>query len=97
MKVAPKTQKQGAKTYFAITFYADGDSSLISYTEEELQVELEAGYLTNVAFLGFLPEHETEFTDGDDVLLIKGEVIIPRLIAGTQKYELPKRGKSIKN
>jgi len=75
-----------ADTYFII-HNGDGDTNVDVLTREELTKRLNEEYYGDVGFLREITEKDTNYW-GDALLIIKGEIIIPKPVKVIEEYEL---------
>jgi hypothetical protein len=72
--------------YFIIT-NSDGDTYVDTVTKDELIKRLDNHYYGNVGFLTSAPKNDTNYW-GDDVLIIKGEVVTPNQVEVITKFDI---------
>jgi hypothetical protein len=73
-------------TYFVIS-PGEGDPRIEPLTREELTRRLSEGYYGDVGFMGSLRNKNINEW-GDNIMIIKGEVVIPRPVEVVKRYDV---------
>lgn len=73
--------------YFVIS-NSDGDTTVEQVTEAILKERLAEGYYGSVEFKSSLNDNKDTNYWGNDILIIKGEIVVPQPVQTVTEYKL---------
>ena len=73
--------------YFLIHCSEDGDVSVDKYEKDALLLAIKENYYGDIGFFDKMPDGGVMYW-GNRVLIIKGEIVIPKPVEVVKKYEI---------
>lgn len=74
--------------YYVIHTTADGDIYIDTVTKEELEKSLDCEEYGPMEFLDKIPNADTAYWGNSKMIIVKGEIVIPKINETSSKYEV---------